>query len=131
MLILFPRKPSLTMPGGSILIEVTWKSRRLCVGHNKMQAAAIVTLMTRNCASYYTQKYPIPSLGLRQCWKINLPQKLLNKKRAKKHLAGLYEVLKPGSYVTKSSPTTTIINEPGRSPVKVRDSYPAKFGTKN
>ena len=49
-------------------------------------------------------------------------EKLPNKKRAKRQLAGLYEVLKPGSYVTKSSPTTTIINEPGRAPVKVRDS---------
>ena len=36
----------------------------------------------------------------------------------------------PGSFVTKSSPTITIINEPGRSPVKVRDSDLAKFGTK-
>ena len=45
-------------------------------------------------------------------------------------MAGLYEVLKPGSFVTKSSPTTTIINEPGRAPVKVRDSDLAKFGTK-
>ena len=42
----------------------------------------------------------------------------------------MYEVLKHGSYVTKSSPTTTFINEPGRSPVKVRDSDFAKFGTK-
>ena len=32
--------------------------------------------------------------------------------------------------MTKSSPTTTIINEPGRPPVKVRDSDLAKFGTK-
>ena len=41
-----------------------------------------------------------------------------------------YEVLKPGAYVTKPSPTTSIIKEPGRSPVKVRDSDIAKFGTK-
>ena len=61
---------------------------------------------------------------------IKLARKLPNKKRAKGQLAGLYEVLKPGSYVTKSSPTTTIINEPGRAPVKVRDSDLAKFGTK-
>ena len=46
-------------------------------------------------------------------------------------MAGLYEVLKPGSFDTKSSPTTTIINEPGRSHVKVRDSDLAKFGTKS
>ena len=54
-------------------------------------------------------------------------QKLPHKK---KQLAGLYEVLKPGAFVTKSLPTTTIINEPGRSPVKVRDSDIAKFRTK-
>ena len=61
---------------------------------------------------------------------VKLEQKLPNKKRAKRQLAGLYEVLKPGSFVTKSSPTTTINNEPGRSTVKVRDSDLAKFGTK-
>ena len=61
---------------------------------------------------------------------VKLARKLPNKKRAKRQLAGLYEVIKPGSFVTKSSPTTTIINEPGRSPVKVRDSDLAKFGTK-
>ena len=61
---------------------------------------------------------------------IKLARKLPNKKRAKRQLAGLYEVLKSGSYVTKSSPTTTIINEPGWAPVKVRDSDLAKFGTK-
>ena len=62
--------------------------------------------------------------------KVKLARKLPHMKRAKKQLAGLFEVLKPGSYVTKSSPTTTIINEPGRSPVKVRDSGFAKFRTK-
>ena len=59
-----------------------------------------------------------------------LARKIPNKKRAKRRLAGLYEVLKPGSFVTKSSTTTTIINEPGRPPVKVRDSDLAKFGTR-
>ena len=61
---------------------------------------------------------------------IKLARKLPNKKRAKRQLAGLYEVLKPGSFVTKSSPTTTIVNEPGRSPVEVRDSDLAEFCTK-
>ena len=70
---------------------------------------------------------PIPRTE--QSLKVKLARKL-PKKRAKRQLAGLYEVLKPGSFVTKSSPTTTIINEPGRSPVKVRDSDLAKFGTK-
>ena len=71
---------------------------------------------------------PIPSTE--KSLNVKLAQKLPNKKRAKRQLAGLYEVLKPGSFVTKSSPTTKIINEWGRSPVKVRDSDLAKFGTK-
>ena len=71
---------------------------------------------------------PIPRTE--QSLKVKLARKLPNKKRAKRQLAGLYEVLKPGSFVTNSSPTTTIINKPGRSPVKVRDSDLAKFGTK-
>ena len=62
--------------------------------------------------------------------KVKLARKLPHKKRAKKQLAGLYEVLKPGSNVTNSLPTTTKTNESGRSPVKVRDSGLAKFGTK-
>ena len=61
---------------------------------------------------------------------VKLARKLPNKKRAKRQLAGLYEVLKPGSFVKKSSPTTTIINETGRSPVKIRNIDLAKFGTK-
>ena len=71
---------------------------------------------------------PIPRTE--QSLKVKLARKLPQKKRAKRQLAGLYEVLKPGSFVTKSSPTTTIINEPGRAPVKVRDSDLAEFGTK-
>ena len=61
---------------------------------------------------------------------VKLARKLPHKKGAKKQLAGLYEVLKPGAFITKSSPTTAIINEPGQSQVKVRDSDIAKFGTK-
>ena len=61
---------------------------------------------------------------------IKLARKLPNKKGAKRQLAGLYEVLQPGFFVTKSSPKTTIINEPGQSPMKIHDSDLAKFGTK-
>ena len=71
---------------------------------------------------------PIPKTE--QSLKVKLARKLPTKKRTKRQLTGLYEVLKPGSFVAKSSPTTTIINDPGRSPVKVQDSNLAKFGTK-
>ena len=71
-----------------------------------------------------------PILRKEKSLNIKLAWKLPSKKRAKRHLAGLYEVLQPGSFLKKSSPTTTIINEPVQSPVKVRDSDLAKFGTK-
>ena len=61
---------------------------------------------------------------------VKLARKLPHKTRAKKQLAGLYQVLKTGAFVTKSSRTRTIINEPGQSPFKVRDSNNGKFGTK-
>ena len=61
--------------------------------------------------------------------KVKIARQHPHKKRRKKQLAGLYEVLKPGANVTKSSPITTIFNDPGRSLAKVRDRDIAKFGT--
>ena len=121
---------SSTSWAGSIPIGAIWRSRKICVEHKRTQAAAIVTPITRNPDSNSIPKFRTPFPGLRHLSISNLPENCQNKRRAKRQLAALYEVLKPGSYVTKSSPTTTIINEPGRAPVKVRDSDLAKFGTK-
>ena len=85
--------------------------------------------MIRNPDSLPTQSSQTPFPGQKSL-SVKLARNLPKKKRAKRQLAGLYEVLKPGSFVTKSPPTTTIINEPGRSPVKVRNTDLAKFGTK-
>ena len=51
------------------------------------------------------------------------------KRRSKKNLEGLYEVLAPGSHILKVSPTTSTIKEPGKQEVTVRNSVIAKFGT--
>ena len=51
------------------------------------------------------------------------------KRRSKKNLEGLYEVLAPGSQILKVSPTTSTIKEPGKQVVTVRNSDIAKFGT--
>ena len=51
------------------------------------------------------------------------------KRRSKKNLEGLYEVLAPGSQILKVSPTTSTIKEPGKPIVTVRRSDIAKFGT--
>ena len=60
---------------------------------------------------------------------LNLARKVHGRKRSKKNLEGLYEVLAPGSQILKVSPTTSTIKEPGKPIVTVRNSDIAKFGT--
>ena len=60
---------------------------------------------------------------------LNLARKVHGKRRSKKDLEGLYEVLAPGSQILKVSPTTFTIKEPGKPVVTVRNSDNAKFGT--
>ena len=60
---------------------------------------------------------------------LNLARKIHGKRRSKKKLEGLYEVLAPGSHILKVSPTTSTIKEPGKQIVTVRNSDIAKFGT--
>ena len=57
---------------------------------------------------------------------LNLARKIHGKKRSKKNLEGLYEVLAP---ILKVSPTTSTIKEPGKPIVTVRNSDIAKLGT--
>ena len=58
-----------------------------------------------------------------------MARKIHGKRRSKKKLEGLYEVLAPGSHILKVSPTTSTIKEPGKQIVTVRNSDIAKFGT--
>ena len=60
---------------------------------------------------------------------LNLARKIHGKRRSKKNLEGLYEVLAPGSHILKVSPTTSTIKEPGKPEVTARNSDIAKFGT--
>ena len=60
---------------------------------------------------------------------LNLARKVHGKRRSKKNLEGLYEVLAPRSQIPKVSPTTSTIKEPGKPVVTVRNSDIAKFGT--
>ena len=61
---------------------------------------------------------------------IKLAKKRLRTKRSKKCLDGLYEVLAPGSSVVKTDTFTSVIKEPGKRDVTIRNSDLAKFGTK-
>ena len=60
---------------------------------------------------------------------LNLARKIHGKRRSKKNLEGLYEVLAPGSHILNVSPTTSTIKEPRKTIVTVRNSDVAKFGT--
>ena len=59
---------------------------------------------------------------------LNLARKIHGKRRSKKNIEVLYEVLAPGSHILKVSPTSTI-KEPGKPMVTVRNSDIAKLGT--
>ena len=61
---------------------------------------------------------------------VKLARKIHESQRQKKNLDGLYEVLAPGSTVCKVSPTTSVIKEPNRQEIRVRNSDIAKFGTR-
>ena len=70
-------------------------------------------------------KNPIPRTEL--SLELMLARKI--SKRSKKDLRGLWEMLAPGSNVVRTSPTATVIKEPGVPEVKVRNSDIDKFRT--
>ena len=61
---------------------------------------------------------------------LNIARKKHLHKRSKKNLDGLYEVLAPGSVVQKTDQYASVIREPGKMEVTVRNSDIAKFGTR-
>ena len=63
---------------------------------------------------------PIPLME--RAVEFNIAGKIIGKRRSKKNLEGLYEVLASGSHILKVSPTTSTIKEPGKPVVT------AKFG---
>ena len=62
---------------------------------------------------------------------INIARKKNPYKRSKKKLDRLYEVLAPGSVVQKADQYTSVIREPGKLEVNVRNRDIAKFGTRD
>ena len=61
---------------------------------------------------------------------VKLAKKKPKTKRSKKSLDGCYEVLAPVSSVVKTNTYTSVIEEPGKRNVIIRNSDLAKFGTK-
>ena len=61
---------------------------------------------------------------------VKLAKKRPRTKRSKNSLDGLYDVLAPRSSVVKTDTFTSVIKEPGKRDVTIRNSDLAKFGTK-
>ena len=61
---------------------------------------------------------------------VKLDRKIHEGQQQNKNLDGLYEVLALRSTECKVSPTTSVIKEPNRQEIRVRNSDIAKFGTK-
>ena len=61
---------------------------------------------------------------------VKLAKKRPRTKRSNKSLEGLYDVLAPGSSVVKTDTFTSVIKEPGKRDVTIRNSDLAQFGTK-
>ena len=79
---------------------------------------------------------PHPEVGLSMprteaSLEIKLAKKRPRTKRSKKSLDGLYDVLAPGSSVVKTDKFTSVIKEPGKRDVTIRNSDLAKFGTRS
>ena len=62
---------------------------------------------------------------------LNIARKKHPDRRSKNNLDGLYEVLAPGSVVQKTDQYTSVIREPGKLEVTVRNSVITKFGTRD
>ena len=60
---------------------------------------------------------------------VKLAKKRPRTKRSKKSLDGLYDLLAPGFSVVKTDTFTSVIKEPGKRDVTIRNSNLGKFGT--
>ena len=128
-----------TIPGRSYLSEEQWADTALCLDteiERVMCAASVLARAEQEKRKDGEERFlnsedvsrPIPCSE--RSVQVKLARKLYENQRQKKNLDGLYEVLAPGSTECKVSPTTSVIKEPHKQEVRVRNSDIAKFGTR-
>ena len=128
-----------TIPGRSYLSEEQWADTALCSDteiERVMCAASALARAEQEKRKDGEERFlnsegvsrPIPCSE--RSVQVKLARKLHENQRQKKNLGGLFEVLAPGSTVCKVSPTTSVIKEPHKQEVRVRNSDIAKFGTR-
>ena len=128
-----------TIPGRSYLSEEQWADTALCSDTEieRVICAASARSRAEQDKRNDGEQRLIKSEGIsrsipcsERSIQVKLARKLHENQRQKKNLDGLYEVLAPGSRVCKVSPTTSVIKEPNRQEVRVRNSDIANFGTR-
>ena len=128
-----------TIQGRSYLTEEQWADTALCSDTEIERVISAASTLARTelekrndgeerFISSDAVCRPIPCSE--RSVQVKLARKLHDNQRQKKNLDGLYEVLAPGSTVCKVSPTTSVIKEPHKQEVRVRNSDIAKFGTR-
>ena len=128
-----------TIPGRSYLSEEQWADTALCLDTEIERVICAANSRARaehekrndgeqrlNKLEGIFRSIPCSERSIQ----VKLARKLHENQRQKKNPDGLYEVLAPGSTVCKVSPTTSVIKEPNRQEVRVRNSDIAKFGTR-
>ena len=128
-----------TIPGRSYLTEEQWADTALCSDteiEKVICAASSRARLEQEKRKDGETRFIKPEAICREmpCSERSIQVKLARKRhesqRQKKNLDGLYEVLAPGSTVCKISPTTSVIKEPYKQEVRVRNSDIAKFGAR-
>ena len=105
-----------------VVVEA-WMTRASQDAHNRERTG------TDGESRFLRTKASRPVPLKQQAEELKLARKIHGKRRSKKNIEGLYDVLAPGSNILKVSPTSSTIKEPGKPVVTVRNSDIAKFGT--
>ena len=127
------------IPGRSYLTEEQWADPALCSDteiERVICAASTLARTEQEKRNDGEERFissdavcrPIPCSE--RSVQMKLARRLHDKQSQKKNLDGLYEVLAPGSTVCKVIPTTSVIKEPHKQELRVRNSDIAKFGTR-
>ena len=126
-----------TVTPNELLLEEHWGNSRSDdeIEKNKCKATTDATtrerLGTDNESRFLRTTKAHRPLPLKEhAVRLNIARKKHHHKRSKKNLDGLYEVLAPGSVVQKADQYISVIREPGKMEVTVRNSDIAKFGTR-
>ena len=110
-------------------VVATTKSSATCVkGHHHPRTSSNRQWIP--FSSHHKRKAHRPLPLKEHAVQLNIARKKHLHKRSKKNLDGFYEVLAPGSVVQKTDQYTSVIREPGKMEVTVRNSDIAKFGTR-